>query len=124
VTKEDPLYLHKILGILSLLSYAYRYFWVLPRTGNLGMKGDCWFDHATVGVHIALSTSSLIFHVLAKRIIRKPLIIWEEYRLHAIIFTMRGVSVYLFGLVRPFAGTDLEKALLYCTVMAHHLVAD
>jgi len=63
VTKEDPIMLHKTLGTLSLLSFIYRYFYVFPMTGTLGFEGG-WFDHATLAVHMALSSSSLIFHVL------------------------------------------------------------
>lgn len=29
-TDEDPVYLHKVLGFLSLASFVYRYFYVLP----------------------------------------------------------------------------------------------
>lgn len=63
VTKEDPIYLHKTLGLLSLMSYVYRFAYVFPTTGNLGFEGT-WFDHFTVFVTIALSSSSLIFEVL------------------------------------------------------------
>ena len=88
VTKEDPLFLHKTFGILSLMSYIYRYCYVLPMTGTLGFDGG-WFDYLTLAVHMILSTSSMIFHVLPQRMIRRPLVIWEEYRLHAIFFSLR-----------------------------------
>lgn len=101
VTKEDPIYLHKILGLFAICSFIYRFYYVFPLTGNLGFEGT-WFDHFTIFMHIALSVSSLIFHVLKQRILKRPLVIWEEYRLHAISFTMRGVSAYLFALFWPY----------------------
>jgi len=55
--------LHKTLGILSLLSFIYRYLYVFPMTGTLGFEGST-FDYVTLALHMALSSSSLIFHVL------------------------------------------------------------
>jgi hypothetical protein len=52
------------------------------------------------------------------------MIIWEEYRLHAIVFSVRCLSVYLFGLIRPFQDTILERILLVAVVLSHHVVAD
>ena len=99
-TKEDPLYLHKTFGLLALLSFIYRYCYVLPMQGNLGFDGH-WFDYLTLAVHMALSSSSIIFHVLPQRMIKRPLVIWEEYRLHAIVFTLRCISVALFARLWP-----------------------
>lgn len=123
-TKEDPIQFHKTLGLLSLMSFFYRYAFVLPTRGNLGFDGT-WFDHANIALHMLLSCSSLIFHVLRHRYYDKPLIIWEEYRLHAIVFTLRCISVYIFGQIWP-SGQDknLEHLVLTCLVLAHHLVVD
>lgn len=123
VTKEDPLFLHKILGLSALLSFIYRYGYVFPTTGTLGMDGT-WFDHATMAIHMLLSTSSLIFAVLQTRILSKPTIIWEEYRLHAISFTTRCVLVYAFGLFWPLEDSWVTRVALYCTVLSMHVVAD
>ena len=123
-TKEDPIYLHKTLGFLALVSFVYRHIYMQATVGNLGFEGR-WIDHATMFVHIALSTSSLIFHVLARRILKRPLIIWHEYRLHTISFTARHVSVYLFATFWPYEkGSDLQPIALFCLVMFWHLVAD
>lgn len=122
-TNEDNFQVHKVLGILSLCSFIYRYLWVYPTTGTLGFDGRL-FDHLTIAVHILLSTSSLIFHVIKHRIINRPMIIWEEYRLHAIVFSTRCLSVYLFGCFRPFQGTIWERILLPALVLAHHVAAD
>ena len=122
-TNEDDKQLHKILGFLSVASFLYRYFYVYPTTGTLGFDGH-WFDHATILLHLALSTSSLIFHVIRRRLLNRPMIIWEEYRLHAIVFSTRCAVVYALGMLRPFEGTLLERVLLPLVVLAHHVGAD
>lgn len=122
VTKEDPIYLHKTLGICAILSFVYRYGWVYSNTGTLGFNGH-WFDHLNLALHLALSCSSMIFEVLMKRILSKPLIIWHEYRLHTIVFTLRSVSVYLYSLCN-FEDTTLNRFCLLFGFLAHHLVVD
>jgi hypothetical protein len=107
-TNEDPIYLHKTLGLLSLVSFVYRYCYVLPMEGNLGFNGT-WFDHLTMALHMGLSASSLIFHVLPHRIMKRPLVIWNEYRLHAIVFTLRCFSVYFFALYYPYQNTEMDN---------------
>ncbi|CAE7939346.1 unnamed protein product [Symbiodinium sp. KB8] len=122
-TKEDPLYLHKVFGLIALCSFLYRYFVVYPRQGNLGFDGSL-FDWLTILAHLALSSSSLIFRVLRRRILSRPMIIWEEYRLHAIVFTMRCVSVYAYGVLRPFKDPNMERLMLVPLVLIHHVLAD
>jgi len=142
-TKEDPVYLHKILGLLALISFYYRYALLRVPGGGLGfgVANWTWFDAITIGLHLALSFSSIIFHVLRHRILTKPLIIYEEYRLHAMVFTMRCASVWFFAVfVRPalldvaatmpatgplrLVADNMVHFLLFALVMAHHLVAD
>ena len=123
-TKEDPIYLHKTFGLFALCSFAYRYFYCLPMYGTLGFEGH-WFDHLTIFFHLCLSSSSLIFEVLQQRIINKPLIIWEEYRLHAIVFTLRTFSTYWWGYLKPFEPESIVGRILqFCMIFAHHLVVD
>ena len=82
-TKEDPVYLHKILGLLALISFYYRYALLRVPGGGLGfgVANWTWFDAITIGLHLALSFSSIIFHVLRHRILTKPLIIYEEVQI-------------------------------------------
>ena len=47
------------MGLLSLVSFFYRYGYVFPRQGNLGFEGNR-LDWFTMALHTALSTSSLI----------------------------------------------------------------
>jgi hypothetical protein len=118
ITKEDPFYFHKIFGLFSLCSFVYRYGYVYPTTGTLGFTGT-HFDYFTLAAHWFLSSSSLIFHVLDKRIIERPLIIYEEYRLHAILFTTRAIMVSLYGILGFH-----NKWLLGGLLMSIHLLVD
>lgn len=122
-TKEDPIFLHKTFGLLSLLSFIYRYFYIFPMTGNLGFD-ESWFDYLTLAIHMILSTSSIIFHVLPQRMLKRPLVIWHEYRLHAIVFTLRCISVAMFAAHWPKQNNGWDNVSLFCTVMVHHLVVD
>jgi len=127
VTKEDPIYLHKILGIYSLASYILRYAYYLPKQGNLGFEGS-YFDTFSICMHIGLAVSSMIFEVLRHRILKRPLVIWKEYRLHAIVFTLRCTSVYFFALFWQYKGyemhTDFTHLCLAPLVLFHHYLAD
>ena len=122
-TKEDEYFVHKIFGFLALLSFLYRYFYVLPTTGNLGFSGTC-FDVATLVVHFFLSFSSLIFHVVANRIIDRPLIIYEEYRLHAILFTTRCLFVGLIGMFCNDMHPITRRYVIGGTLLSIHLSVD
>lgn len=111
-TREDPVYFHKVFGALALASFVYRYAWCFAHTRTLGFNGTA-LDWWSLLAHLMLSSSSLIFHVLPKRIIRKPGIIWEEYRLHAIVFTTRCMLVcvcgYVFACVNGSTGLTLAN---------------
>lgn len=128
-TREDPHFLHKTLGALSLASFMYRYAVVYNQEGHLGFAGGSLFDHLTMLVHFGLSTSSLIFHVLARRIPNRATIIWHEYRLHAIVFTTGCVSVYALGVALPYGQSSgvLDRfygLLLLPMVLAQSVAAD
>lgn len=130
-THEDPYHLHKTLGILSLVSFFYRYLYVLPTTGTLGFEGSA-FDWANVALHLALSSSSLIFHVISHRKLKFPMLMWNEYRLHAIVFTLRcfdvfalGCAVRHFGWLSDLADTSIfGRFAFFAVVMSHHVLAD
>lgn len=123
-TEEDKNNVHKTLGFLSLASFAYRYFYVLPTTGRLGFGTNFYLDSGTLLVHLLLSYSSLIFHVLEKRIIKHPLIIYEEYRLHAILFTTRAIGVSVVGLYQHLLPDRLRSAVLVSFLVLISLAVD
>ena len=118
-TKHDRFNIHKILGILSVTSFIYRYGYIYNRDGNLGMDGKVE-DWLTMMIHIFSAITGLIFHVPKKRINDKPMIIYEEYRLHAIVFTIRCLSVFIIAILFPNA----PWYVLPTVVALHHYQAD
>lgn len=123
ITREDPYHFHKTFGLFALGSFAYRYLYVFPTTGGLGFTGS-FFDILTLFSHWMLASSSLIFHVLDKRIVERPLIIYEEYRLHAIVFTTQAVCVSLFGIYATGLDYQVRAWALGAMVVVLRLTAD
>lgn len=87
VTRHDRFHMHKVLGTACLVSFVCHYAVSWPGTGSLGAS---W---PAILLHLALSLTGLQFQVPAKRIKKWPTIIWEEYRLHAVVFSFRAVAV-------------------------------
>jgi cytochrome b involved in lipid metabolism len=92
-TREDPIGVHKYLGIFCLLNFIGRFsqmYFGDPAAG-LGLRGHPWFSMACLLPHALLSLSSLIFHTVPQeRVVGKPMI-WKEYRIHNILFGVRSV---------------------------------
>lgn len=120
-TKEDKYYLHKTMGILSILSFIYRYGFVYNYTGTLGFTGSL-FDWLTLSIHMFLAMSSLLFRVPKKRLANKPMVIYEEYRLHTMVFTLRCFSVYAFSILWPYE--TRPDYIIPLVVASHHMLAD
>jgi len=90
VTSEDKFNVHKILGVICLTHYIFRFMSLLV-TGSMG------FEHHSVpkillflGFHALLSWSSLIFHLPPRKNRVKPMI-WPELRVHNIVFATRSI---------------------------------
>jgi len=103
---------HKAFGVLSLVSFAYR-FALLICTGNSGLReGDPW-TLAFVVLHTILTFSALIFHVPVQRVKSQPMI-YKESQLHSIVFSMRSIAViacrYLGPDFAPFRGLFIIMA--------------
>ena len=95
-TKEDPIGIHKAMGVFVLLHFIYRYgqmFFGDPSAGfgtRMG-KGPGIIAPLCLVPHALLSLSSLIFHTVPReRVVGKPMI-WQEYRVHNIAFGLRSV---------------------------------
>ena len=102
-TKEDEYFIHKTLGLICALHFIFRYTYVWYTTSTLGFSDETLVgiticNHVLVLFHFLLSFSSLIFHVIAKRLTKRPLIMYKEYQLHAIVFTLRACVIYIIGL--------------------------
>lgn len=97
VSREDPQWIHKTLGIYALLHFAFRVAQLMfgkdPAAGfgtNLG-KGASILTMACLVPHLLLSCSSLIFDTVPKeRVVGKPMI-WKENRWHSILFGTRSI---------------------------------
>jgi len=96
VTREDPIHLHKSLGVICLVNFIYRYF-LLFSYGSMFLNTPMGIT--SVGLHGILSLSSLIFHIPENRVNGKPMI-YPEMRAHTIVFTFRSVLTcfsYYYG---------------------------
>ena len=87
VTHEDNFHIHKILGMVALGNFFYRYicYW---RYGSMFLDNPQGIY--TVGLHGLLSISSLLFHIPNVRNALQPMI-YPEFRMHSILFAMRSV---------------------------------
>jgi hypothetical protein len=103
-TGEDKFNIHKTLGAICLANFIYRYsYWLLY--GTLGYETNTFMNTFTISAHMALSSTSLFFHVLSKRLKTRPLIIYKEYQLHTILFTFRSIIWYFAP--RFYEGIDI-----------------
>ena len=73
-----------------------------------------------MAVHTLLAFSSIIFRVPSKRLEAKPMVIYEEYRQHAMVFTARSTLVFALATLYP-------RAPVYAAplaILACHLLVD
>ena len=52
-------------------------------------------------IHTVLAYSSILFRVPKFRLDDKPMVIYEEYRQHAMVFTTRCFFVFVFAVSWP-----------------------
>jgi Cytochrome b5-like Heme/Steroid binding domain len=91
-TKEDPIGVHKYLGVFCLLHYIFRYgqMYFGDVTAGFGSLRSSLVAPICLIPHLFLSLSSLIFHTVPReRVVGKPMI-WQEYRVHNIAFGVRS----------------------------------
>ena len=92
ITPEDPNHLHKSLGLMCLLNYGYQYYSYFRYDKPI-------LNLFTILPHFLLPCSSFIFKVLEKRPVesRLSMFIWNELRLHSLIFAWRACFCILFN---------------------------
>lgn len=92
-THEDPLNIHKIFGITCLCNYFLQYYFYFRYRQPL-------LNFFTISPHLLLNASSFIFVVLRKRPIENKMnmFIWEELRIHSLLFAWRACLCILFPL--------------------------
>jgi hypothetical protein len=84
-TREDPFHCHKVLGILVLLSYLWRFTLFFD---DMAFRSHPKWTVPTIALHWMLTASSFQFKIPQRRI-RDGGRIWPQYRWHALIFTTR-----------------------------------
>lgn len=97
-TNEDPIGYHKYLGIFCLLHFVYRHFQIFcgaNPTAGFGSAASKWVSLWLLP-HGLLNASAFIFHTVPReRIVGSPMI-WEEYRVHNLIFVLRSLVCTFF----------------------------
>jgi len=95
-TKEDPIGIHKYMGVFVLLHFIFRYAQMCFGDPSCGLgtrlgKGPSVWPALCLVPHAVLSLSSLIFHTVPReRVVGMPMI-WSEFRVHNIAFGVRSV---------------------------------
>jgi cytochrome b involved in lipid metabolism len=96
-TSEDPYAIHKVLGVYCLLHFVFRHAQMLfgdPAAGLGSSRSSFLSGRIALWClipHALLSMSSLIFHTVPRdRVVGKPMI-WQEFRVHNIVFGLRSV---------------------------------
>lgn len=95
LTNHDPFHIHASLALLCVLHYGYRISLAAMGVHDMGFNADS-NTLACMGLHTALSLSSLLFSIPARRI-KEGSRIWPEFRLQSIIFALRSLA--LMGVV-------------------------
>ena len=124
-TAEDRSQVHKVLGLFCLGQYVvriHRGIWSADPTGGLaGLNAIMW-----LAPHALLSLSSIKFHVPRERIAKKPMI-WQEFRMHNIIFALRSFVCAALASMSLHASTITRQRAAVgaaCTVFASLIAAD
>lgn len=108
-TKEDPIGVHKYLGLFCLLHFGFRFFQMYFGDPAAGFgtrleKGAHIGPALCLLPHALLSLSSLIFDsVPRERVVGKPMI-WKEYRVHNIAFGLRSVVCTFLAWLSAYKG--------------------
>lgn len=115
-THEDAFYTHKILGIMSLLNYVYR-FGILLIENDMQLYTQ--FSMILLVIHSLLSLSSFLFKLSNVRNKIIP-IIYPEFRIHNIIFALRSVlccfSFYYFSFA-PQIAEKINMCICFLTMI-------
>jgi hypothetical protein len=118
ITNHDPYHVHKSLGLLVLLHYAYRYYLVVahgtafPSSEGSGSSSPLLLlDVIAILLHGALSWSSLLLPLPGRRNFGRPMI-WPEFRYHSILFATRHVSCTVLGLCGMWPSNSEDGMML------------
>lgn len=96
-TDEDPFHIHKTMGIYCLLNFMFQ-------LSNYFRYKTMFLPPWVMLPHILLHVTSFVFKVLAKRpvtqdnkiISKMSMFIWEELRLHSLLFGFRSALIVIY----------------------------
>lgn len=116
ITHHDPFHIHKILGVLVLLHYIYRFYLVF-QTGTAFPSAESP-SRAICGVilHGLLSWSSLLLPLPTRRNFAKPMI-WPEFRLHSILFASRHVFSAILSLAHLWPNGNIGNLFARASII-------
>lgn len=97
ITHEDPYHVHKSMGIYCLLNFVFQLVYYI-------CYKEMILNWMVMTPHILLHATSFIFKVLNRRpvtndnkiISKMSMFIWEELRLHSMIFGLRSTLIVMF----------------------------
>lgn len=101
LTKHDPYHVHSISGGLTLLHFIVRWFLLLTSGSAWHPSEGTLFKIATVSIHAITPTASLVLPIPTRRNIIEPMI-WPEFRLHSLVFSLRHTLSTIVAFVLPF----------------------
>ena len=109
-TKEGArhYHVHRYLGVLVLLNYAYRVALRYTTGEPFGADEGSWEVLLVIVLHSTLSLTSLFFHIPQKRNKANPMI-WPEFRVHSILFGCRSFVAMLWVWICCNAGILLDS---------------
>lgn len=109
ITHEDPYWLHKLPGLYCLGNFLYQFT-------NYFFYNKYYLNVNTLLPHFFIHLSSFIFKVISKRTFqsRSNMFIWEELRLHSMVFAYRGCFIILFP--------DYSKEIVLLTLLFADLI--
>jgi hypothetical protein len=121
ITKEDPYHMHKIIAMMCLVSFAFRFY----NVGEYDMGFDL-YPHLTIPtmlLHYSLNLSSFLFHIPKKRITHGGRI-WPEYRIHSLVFNTRSQLVMAWYLLERYFGWEPVYFANYAILMLVFFIND
>lgn len=123
ITKEDPFHIHKTIGGLTLVHFMIRFYYLCTSLDySLGFDPTNKWTHGWILLHMALSGTSLFFHIPNNRVKMAPMI-WPEFRLHSILFAYRSLIVLWFHWYVP-SWTYIRPIVVYLTLFLADCVSN
>lgn len=120
VTREDFLHMHKILGVLVLISFFYRLTQLLD---DMAFPSHPEVTLPTIFLHWFLTISSFQFKIPPRRI-RDGGRIWPQYRWHSLAFTSRSCICLLVYYFEHKYNWAPQYWINYAILMANMAAAD